>query len=67
MIMDNRRPHGTPKDGKAQLKRVAVALFVERMYMADRYKLVLAVGDTVSVFEIQESKRTTAAGNRWQG
>ena len=29
--MENRRPHGTPKDGKAQVKRVAVALFMERM------------------------------------
>jgi hypothetical protein len=43
MIMENRRPHGTPKDGKAQLKRVAVALSVERMYMTDRNRLVLKV------------------------
>jgi hypothetical protein len=41
--MENRRPHGTPKDGKAQLKRVAVALSVERMYMTDRNRLVLKV------------------------
>jgi hypothetical protein len=43
MTRDNRRPHGTPKNGKAQLKRVAVALSVERMYMTDQNGLVLRV------------------------
>jgi hypothetical protein len=41
--MEKRRPHGTPEDGKAQLKRAAVALFVERMYVADRNRFVLTV------------------------
>jgi hypothetical protein len=48
MIMEKMRPPGTPKDGKAQLKRVAVAPFVERMYVADWNRLVLTVETPIS-------------------